>query len=105
MRLDGGGEYFSNEFSNFLKKHGIQRQFLCRYTLQQNGVVEWRNRHIVEVARALKAEKDMTHCYWVEAVSTTVYIMNMTPIAAMHDMMPKEKFSEQKPNLAHLKVF
>ena len=27
LRSHGGGEYFSNEFSNFLKKHGIQRQF------------------------------------------------------------------------------
>ena len=25
LRLDGGGEYFSNEFSNFLQKHGIRR--------------------------------------------------------------------------------
>ena len=24
LRLDGGGEYFSNEFIGFLKKHGIQ---------------------------------------------------------------------------------
>ncbi|MCO5604331.1 hypothetical protein L7F22_058496 [Adiantum nelumboides] len=30
LRLDGGGEYFSHEFNNFLKKHGIQRQFSCR---------------------------------------------------------------------------
>ncbi|MCO5596795.1 hypothetical protein L7F22_050865 [Adiantum nelumboides] len=29
LRSDGGGEYFSNEFSSFLKKHGIQRQFTC----------------------------------------------------------------------------
>ncbi|MCO5581798.1 hypothetical protein L7F22_035687 [Adiantum nelumboides] len=32
LRSDGGGQYFSNEFSSFLKKHGIQRQFTCRYT-------------------------------------------------------------------------
>ena len=43
LRSDGGGEYFSNEFSNFLKKHGIQRQFSCRYTPQQNGVAEQKN--------------------------------------------------------------
>ncbi|MCO5558544.1 hypothetical protein L7F22_012129 [Adiantum nelumboides] len=32
VRSDGGGEYFSNEFSSFLKRHGIQRQFTCKYT-------------------------------------------------------------------------
>ena len=105
LRSDGGGEYFSNEFSSFLKKHGIQRQFSCRYTPQQNGVAERKNRHIAEVARALMAEKNMPHCYWAEAVSTAVYIMNRTPTAAVHDMTPEEKFAGRKPDLSHLKVF
>ena len=47
----------------------------------------------------------MSHCYWVEAVSTIVYIMNMTPITVVHDVTPKEKFSSTKTNLSHLKVF
>ena len=38
LRSDGGGEYLSNEFSNFLRSHGIKRHFTCRYTPQQNGV-------------------------------------------------------------------
>ena len=25
LRLDGGGEYFSNEFLDFLQKHGVRR--------------------------------------------------------------------------------
>ena len=40
LRSDGGGEYFSNEFSRFLDEQGIKRQFTCRYTPQQNGVAE-----------------------------------------------------------------
>ena len=73
LRSDGGGEYFSNEFSEYLRKNGIQRHFTCRYTPQQNGVAERKNRHIVEIARALMSEKNMPHTYWAEAVSTTVY--------------------------------
>ena len=38
LRSNGGGEYFSNEFSDFLQENGIKRQFTCRYTPQQNGV-------------------------------------------------------------------
>jgi transposase InsO family protein len=64
LRSDGGGEYFSNEFITYLKMHGIQRQFTCRYTSQQNGVAEKKNRHIAEVARALMANKSMPHHYW-----------------------------------------
>ena len=47
----------------------------------------------------------MPHSYWVEAVSTIVYIMNKTPIAAIHDVTPKEKYACKKPDLSHLKVF
>jgi len=31
LRSDGGGEYFSNEFSEYLKEHGIQRKYSCSY--------------------------------------------------------------------------
>ena len=39
------------------------------------------------------AKKNMPHCYWAEAVSTAVYIMNGTPTTVVHDVTPKEKFS------------
>ena len=105
IRSDGGGEYFSNEFSDYLQKNGIQREFTCRYTPQQNGVAEQKNRHVAKIARALMSEKSMPHSYWDEAVSTAVYIMNMTPIAAIHDVTPEEKYTGKKPDVSHLKVF
>ncbi|MCO5579590.1 hypothetical protein L7F22_033447 [Adiantum nelumboides] len=65
-----------------------KRQFTCRYTPQQNGVAEQKNRHIAKVVRALMSEKNVPHCYWDEAVSTAVYIMNRTPTAAVHNVTP-----------------
>ncbi len=32
LRFNGGGEYFSNEFSEYLKEHGIQRKYSCSYS-------------------------------------------------------------------------
>ncbi len=105
LRSDGGGEYFSNEFTTYLKMHGIHRQFTCRYTPHQNGIAKKKNRHIAEVACTLMVNKSMPHHYWAETIVTTIYIMNKTPTAAMHGMIPKEKYSGRKPNLSHLKVF
>lgn len=76
-----------------------------RYTPQQNGVGERKNRHIAQVARALMNEKNMPNYYWVEAVATVVYIMNRTPIATVHGVTPEEKFIGRKLDLVHLKVF
>jgi hypothetical protein len=51
------------------------------------------------------ANKSMPHHYWAELVAIAVYIMNRTPTAIVHGMIPKEKYSGRKLDLSHLKVF
>ena len=36
---------------------------------------------------------------------TTIYIMNRTPTAAVHDVTPEEKFIGLKADVSHFKVF
>ena len=105
LHSDGGGEYFSHEFSRFLVEQGVKRQFTYRYTPQQNGVAKRKNRHIVEIACALMSEKEMPQSFWAEAVHTVVYIMNRTPTAAIHDITPEQCFTGTKPDVSHFKVF
>ena len=50
-------------------------------------------------------EKNMPNFYWAEVVNTSVYIMNITSTAAVHQITPKEKYTGNKPNLSHMKVF
>jgi hypothetical protein len=69
-----------------LKEHGIQRKYSCSYSPQQNGVVERKNMHIVKIARAMLNEKNLPNYFWVEAIATTLYIMNQTPTAIVHGM-------------------
>jgi transposase InsO family protein len=76
LRFDGGGEYFSNEFNEYLKEHGIQRKYSFSYSPQHNGVAKRKNRHIVKIARAMLNEKNLPNYFWVEVVAPIVYIMN-----------------------------
>jgi hypothetical protein len=76
QRSDGGGEYFSHEFTEYLKEHGIQKKYSCSHSPQHNGVVERKNKHIAEIARAMLNEKNLPNYFWVETIATTVYIMN-----------------------------
>jgi hypothetical protein len=76
LRSNGGGEYFSNEFSEYLKEQGIQRKYSCNYSPQQNGVVERKNMHIVKITCAMLSEKNLLDYFWPKVVATTVYIMN-----------------------------
>jgi transposase InsO family protein len=40
LRFDNGGEYTSSHFIKFCEDHGIFRQYIVPYTLEQNGVLE-----------------------------------------------------------------
>lgn len=53
LRTDNGGEFISNKFHNFCKEQGISRQFTVLYSSSQNPLVEVKNRHIQEGAKAL----------------------------------------------------
>jgi hypothetical protein len=105
VRFDGGGEYFSNEFTEYLKEHGIQKKYSCSYSPQQNGITERKNRHIAKITRAMLNEKNLPNYFWVEAVAIAIYIMNQTPTTTIHGMTPEEKFTCNKPNVSHLRMF
>ncbi|KAE8734204.1 PLAC8 family protein [Hibiscus syriacus] len=51
LRTDNGGEYRSNEFSQYLRECRIRHQYTCANTPQQNGVAERKNRYLAEICR------------------------------------------------------
>ena len=53
FQSDWGGEFRS--FSNFLDKYGIIHRVSCPHTSQQNGIVERKHRHVVELGLTLLA--------------------------------------------------
>ena len=92
LKTNRGGEYVSNEFLNFCKTHGIQKQFTTRYTPQQNGIAERNNITIMEMARIMLEAKHLPNEYWGEAVATAVYIMNRCPTKSVISLLElKEK--------------
>lgn len=46
LRTDPSGEFCSKEFTLYCEKVDIERKYTTPYTLQQNGVVERRNRTV-----------------------------------------------------------
>ena len=105
LRTDRGGEYVSNEFLNFCKTRGIQKQFTAWYTPQQNGVSKRKNRTIMEMACSMIATKHFSTTYWVEAVATTVYIMNQCPTISVKNKVPQEAWTGMNHSVSHLKFF
>ena len=46
-------EYFNTILGDFFLEKGIVRQSTCVNTPQQNGIVEWKDRHLLKVAQSL----------------------------------------------------
>ena len=59
LRSDRGGEFISNKFEMFCNDKGIKRQTSAPRTPPQNGIVERRNRSIMDYARTLMMENNV----------------------------------------------
>eukprot|EP00253_Pinus_taeda_P022060 PITA_22060 len=57
-----------NSYDFVCRENGIQKQFTARYTPQQNGVAERKNRTIMDMARSMLKAKHLPNDYWAEAV-------------------------------------
>lgn len=84
LRSDSRGEYMSHAFQSFLQQKGILSQRSCPYTPQQNGVTERKNRHLLDVVHTLMLESSVPPRFWVEALSTVVYLINHLPSPTLH---------------------
>ncbi|GJX67573.1 retrovirus-related pol polyprotein from transposon TNT 1-94 [Tanacetum coccineum] len=105
MRSDRGGEFLSKEFNKFCEDNGIRRFLTAPYSPQQNGVVERKNRTILNMVRSMLKSKKMPKEFWAEAVDCAVYLLNRCPSKSLDNKTPQEAWNGLKPTVSHLRVF
>lgn len=105
FRTDNGTEFCNRKMNEIIASSGIIHQTTCPYTPEQNGLAERMNRTIIEKARCLLIQANLSKKYWAEAVNTAVYLVNRLPCKGLENCTPEEGWSGRKPTLKHLKVF
>ncbi|THH12698.1 hypothetical protein EUX98_g9791, partial [Antrodiella citrinella] len=106
LRTDGGGEYDSTRFRQYLKSKGIHHEKTTAYTPQHNGVEERFNRTIFEMARTMLNDAGLPNSYWGDAVLYASYILNRTPTRALpNGITPYEAYTGNRPYLGHIRIF
>ena len=76
IRTDNGGECVNNRFKSFCEHHGIKREMTIRYTPQQNGIAERKNRTLVEMARCMLQSKNLPLFQRDKLVNITSHVLN-----------------------------
>ena len=94
---DNAREYFSAPFTSFMSQHGILHQSSCAHIPQQNGVVERKNRHLIETVRTLLLHSNVHFRFWGDVVLTTCYLINRMPSSVLHDQIPHSLLFPDQP--------
>ncbi|GJZ30940.1 retrovirus-related pol polyprotein from transposon TNT 1-94, partial [Tanacetum coccineum] len=105
IRTNNGTEFVNQVMSKYYEGVGIFHQKSVLRTPQQNGVVERRNRTLVEAARTMLKFSKAPMFLWAEVVATACYIKNRSLIHTRHNKTPYELVHDNKPNLLFLRVF
>ena len=105
LRTDRGGEFTSNEFRSFCETAGINRHLTAPYSPQQNGVVERRNRTLLEMTRSILKHMKVPNYLWGEGVRHATYLINRVATRVLKTQTPYEALKGRKPTIEHLRVF
>ncbi|XP_040370262.1 uncharacterized protein LOC112183342 isoform X3 [Rosa chinensis] len=105
VRTDNGTEFKNALFANFFLEYGISHEFSAPITPQQNGVVERKNRVLLDMGRVMLHSAGLTPNLWAEAISTACYTANRAFLRPGTNKTPYELWKGKKPNVSHLRVF
>jgi transposase InsO family protein len=102
LRTDRRGEFAAVDFVKYCAELGVHRQLMAPYSPQQNGVVERRNQTVVGTARSMLKAKDLPGAFWGEAVTTAVYLLNLSSSKSIGGKTPYELWAGSTPSVHHL---
>ncbi|WVZ76588.1 hypothetical protein U9M48_024553 [Paspalum notatum var. saurae] len=98
---------FKDEAFGFVRDRyrGLEHRFSSPYTPPQNGVVERKNRTLVEMARTMLDEHRTPRRFWAEALNTARYIANRIFLRAFLGKTLYELRFGKQPSVKHLRAF
>jgi transposase InsO family protein len=76
IRSDNGMEFKNSQIKGFLEEEGIKHEFSSPYTPQQNGVVERKNRTLLDMVRTMLDEYKTPDQFLSEVINIACYSIN-----------------------------
>ncbi|XP_061993453.1 uncharacterized protein LOC133711335 [Rosa rugosa] len=76
VRSDNGTEFKNAAFANYFHELGVSHEFSVPITPQHNGIVERKNRVLLDMARVMQHAAGLSTNFWAEAISTACYTIS-----------------------------
>nr|GEW97973.1 hypothetical protein [Tanacetum cinerariifolium] len=105
IRTDNGTEFVNQTLREYYEEVGISHETSVARSPQQNGVVERRNRTLIEATRTMLIYAQALLFLWAEAMATACYTQNRSIIRLRHGKTPYELLHNKLPDLSFLHVF
>nr|GFC01031.1 integrase, catalytic region, zinc finger, CCHC-type, peptidase aspartic, catalytic [Tanacetum cinerariifolium] len=105
IRTDNGTEFKNQVLKVYFNSISISHQLSSVRTSQQNGVVERRNRTLVEAARTMLIFSRAPLFLWAKAIATACFTQNHSIIHRRFNKTPYELINNRKPDISFLHVF
>jgi hypothetical protein len=105
IRSDNRMEFKNSQIEGFLEDEGIKHEFSSTYTPQQNGVVERKNRTLLDMARTMLDEYKTPDQFWAEAINTACYSINRLYLHRILKKTSYELLTGKKPNVSYFRIF
>nr|GEX70704.1 integrase, catalytic region, zinc finger, CCHC-type, peptidase aspartic, catalytic [Tanacetum cinerariifolium] len=104
LRTDNSTEFKNKVLKEYFDSVGISHQVSSVRTPQQNGVVERRNRTLVEAARTMLIFSRASLFLWDEAITTACFTQNRFIIHCCFNKTPYELINGRKLDISFLHV-
>nr|GEZ73673.1 hypothetical protein [Tanacetum cinerariifolium] len=105
VRTDKGTEFLNQTLHAYFAAEGILHQMSVARTPEQNGVVERRNRTLVEAARTMLSVSKVPLFFWAEAIATACFTQNRSLVIPRHEKTPYHIINDQKSSVKFFHIF
>ncbi|GJS31463.1 putative ribonuclease H-like domain-containing protein [Tanacetum coccineum] len=105
VRTDKGTKFLNKNLHVYFAKEGIRHETSTARTPEQNGVVERRNRTLVEAARTMLSAAKVPFFFWAGAIVTACFTQNRSLVIPRHEKTPYHIINARKPSVKFFHIF
>jgi hypothetical protein len=105
IRSDNGYELKNSRIVDYCDEKGVKHEFSTKYTPEQNGVVERKNQTLIDMARSMLSEYNVSDTFWAEEINTACHASNRLYYHRLLKKTPYELLIGRKTNISYFWLF